>query len=306
MQGSTIEAMSAAVEDAAVICYGISMAYKESANCRLEAQYAMQQRKSMIPLLLEEKYRPTGWLGMLLGVHLWFGFFGQALASEAAFEQKVGELCRELEAVVQPEDTQAGAAPASEPEPQPRPRPPPQSGSQCAAVVAEGVPPLSPSLMAAASPRRADCDLWTTPATQLVPMTTTRRHDAPAAPAAAADDDSFCLHLQGELRELRAENQQLRHSLQSLQGQLGTLECLTADGLAALQQRLRRLREGELLTAQEGAALHDSLADFVAASPCLLGQYCTAGGVAHRMARLSEAFAEEDGGFARQLRRKCL
>jgi hypothetical protein len=171
MQGSTIEAMSAAVEDAAVICYGISMAYKESANCRLEAQYAMQQRKSMIPLLLEEKYRPTGWLGMLLGVHLWFGFFGQALASEAAFEQKVGELCRELEAVVQPEDTQAGAAPASEPEPQPRP--PPQSGSQCAAVVAEGVPPLSPSLMAAASPRRADCDLWTTPATQLVPMTTT-------------------------------------------------------------------------------------------------------------------------------------
>eukprot|EP01048_Picozoa_sp_COSAG05_P017463 COSAG05_NODE_2385_length_3135_cov_7.205863_3_plen_330_part_01 len=37
MQGSTVEVMSAAVEDAAVMCYGISQAYKESANCRLEA-----------------------------------------------------------------------------------------------------------------------------------------------------------------------------------------------------------------------------------------------------------------------------
>eukprot|EP01048_Picozoa_sp_COSAG05_P013598 COSAG05_NODE_1464_length_4807_cov_1081.654630_5_plen_191_part_00 len=35
MQGSTVEAMADAVEDAAVMCYGISQAYKESTNCRL-------------------------------------------------------------------------------------------------------------------------------------------------------------------------------------------------------------------------------------------------------------------------------
>ena len=40
MQGSTVEAMADAVEGAAVMCYGVSRAYKESANCRLEAQYA--------------------------------------------------------------------------------------------------------------------------------------------------------------------------------------------------------------------------------------------------------------------------
>ena len=40
MQSLTVEAMSAAVEDAAVVCYGISLAYKESKNCRMEAQYA--------------------------------------------------------------------------------------------------------------------------------------------------------------------------------------------------------------------------------------------------------------------------
>ena len=36
MQGSTVEVMADAVEDAAVMCYGISRAYKESANCRLD------------------------------------------------------------------------------------------------------------------------------------------------------------------------------------------------------------------------------------------------------------------------------
>ena len=48
MQGSTVEAMSEAVEGAAVMCYGISQAYKESANCRLEAQYAYQQQLDMV------------------------------------------------------------------------------------------------------------------------------------------------------------------------------------------------------------------------------------------------------------------
>ena len=96
MQGSTVEAMADAVEDAAVMCYGISEAYKESTNCRMEAQYAFQQQKDMVPLMLEEDYRPKGWLGMILGVRLWYGFYGTTLGSEGAFEGKMGELCREL------------------------------------------------------------------------------------------------------------------------------------------------------------------------------------------------------------------
>jgi hypothetical protein len=96
MQGSTVEAMADAVEGAAAMCYGISRAYKESANCRLEAQYAYQREKDMVPLMLEEGYRADGWLGMLLGTRLWYGFSGLVLASEAAFEGKMEELCREL------------------------------------------------------------------------------------------------------------------------------------------------------------------------------------------------------------------
>ena len=96
MQGSTVEAMADAVEDAAVMCYGISEAYKESTNCRMEAQYAFQQQKDMVPLMLEEDYRAKGWLGMILGVRLYYKFCGLVLASESAFQAKADELCREL------------------------------------------------------------------------------------------------------------------------------------------------------------------------------------------------------------------
>ena len=35
-------------------------------------------------------------IGMMLGVGLWYGFYGSVLESEAAFEGKTDELCREL------------------------------------------------------------------------------------------------------------------------------------------------------------------------------------------------------------------
>ena len=46
--------------------------------------------------MLEDGYRAKGWLGMMLGVRLWYGFYGSVLESEAAFEGKTDELCREL------------------------------------------------------------------------------------------------------------------------------------------------------------------------------------------------------------------
>ena len=96
MQGSTIDVMSTAVEDSAVICCAISKAYKESTNRRMEAQYAFQQVTDMVPVMMEDGYRSSGWLGMMMGVQLWYGFYGTTLDSEASFEGKVGELCHEL------------------------------------------------------------------------------------------------------------------------------------------------------------------------------------------------------------------
>ena len=39
------------------MAYGVSLAYKESSNCRLEANYAHQQELDMIPLMVTQGTR---------------------------------------------------------------------------------------------------------------------------------------------------------------------------------------------------------------------------------------------------------
>eukprot|EP01043_Picozoa_sp_COSAG02_P069995 COSAG02_NODE_12222_length_1577_cov_1.075051_2_plen_137_part_00 len=89
-----MDAMSDAIEGADVMLYGVSLRYKESANvrkapttvlsvglstaavtladilfvslhcasqCRLEANYAYQQELDMVPLMVQQDYRPQGW-----------------------------------------------------------------------------------------------------------------------------------------------------------------------------------------------------------------------------------------------------
>eukprot|EP01050_Picozoa_sp_SAG11_P000710 SAG11_NODE_24_length_24699_cov_10.132195_13_plen_723_part_00 len=99
MKGSTVDAMAAAVEGSEVMLMGVSRQYKESTNCRLEAQYAMQREVETVPLMLEEGYRADGWLGFMMGTRLWYGFYGSVVSCDedgGLFEQKVSELCREL------------------------------------------------------------------------------------------------------------------------------------------------------------------------------------------------------------------
>ena len=73
-----MDAMSDAVEGAEVVLYGVSRGYKESANCRLEANYAHQQDVDMIPLMVQEGYKAKGWLGLFLGTRLWYPFVSAA------------------------------------------------------------------------------------------------------------------------------------------------------------------------------------------------------------------------------------
>ena len=54
--------------------YGVSLAYKESSNCRMEANYAHQQELDMIPLMMTQGYSAKGWLGLILGTRMWYGF----------------------------------------------------------------------------------------------------------------------------------------------------------------------------------------------------------------------------------------
>lgn len=40
--------------------------------CRTEAEYAFQQRKKIVPILMERGYNATGWLGALIGTRCYF------------------------------------------------------------------------------------------------------------------------------------------------------------------------------------------------------------------------------------------
>eukprot|EP01050_Picozoa_sp_SAG11_P016870 SAG11_NODE_2357_length_3468_cov_1.841199_1_plen_331_part_10 len=96
MKGNTIEAMSAAIDSAEIFLYAVSIFYKESANCRLEANYAHQIQCDMVPLLMEKDYQPKGWLGMLLGTRLYYLFAEDDVADEAVFQERMDALVREI------------------------------------------------------------------------------------------------------------------------------------------------------------------------------------------------------------------
>ena len=80
----------------AAVMIGVSSADKGSANCRMEAQYALQKKKPLVPLMLVEGYEADGWLGLLLGTSMWYGFFGDTLSSSSAFDGRMDALCREI------------------------------------------------------------------------------------------------------------------------------------------------------------------------------------------------------------------
>ena len=96
MKGSTVDAMSDAIDNADVMLYAVSEQYKESGNCRLEANYAHQQDVEMIPLMVQEGYKAKGWLGLLLSTRMWYPFYGCEDNDDAAFEGRVDPVAREI------------------------------------------------------------------------------------------------------------------------------------------------------------------------------------------------------------------
>ncbi|XP_064596636.1 uncharacterized protein LOC135463305 [Liolophura sinensis] len=91
MEGSTLQAMADAVENSAAVLMCMSRKYKDSPNCRAEAEYAFQRRVPIIPLLMEDGYKADGWLGILLGSKLFFDFSGRY-----SFESRFDSLIKAL------------------------------------------------------------------------------------------------------------------------------------------------------------------------------------------------------------------
>ncbi|CAF3160052.1 unnamed protein product [Rotaria sp. Silwood2] len=92
MHGSTLVAMAQAIEDSDIILFCVTEKYSQSPNCQKEAEYAFVRQKIMIPLLLQSNYKPTGWLGLLMGTSLYIDF------TKNEFAQNYLKLKSEIEA----------------------------------------------------------------------------------------------------------------------------------------------------------------------------------------------------------------
>ncbi|XP_077863462.1 uncharacterized protein LOC144347211 [Saccoglossus kowalevskii] len=91
MGGSTLSAMADAVENAVAIVVCMTQNYKDSPNCRTEAEYAFQCRKKIVPIKVRSDYHPDGWLGAILGTKFYFQFLG-----EDVFESSLQAMMKEL------------------------------------------------------------------------------------------------------------------------------------------------------------------------------------------------------------------
>jgi hypothetical protein len=74
MHGNTLESMAHAVEQASLLVICMTDKYKQSPNCQSEAEYAYRLKKPFVPIVLQSKYKPDGWLGMLVGARVYVDF----------------------------------------------------------------------------------------------------------------------------------------------------------------------------------------------------------------------------------------
>ena len=88
---ATVDAMAEAVENAAVFVLCFSEYYKASPNCRAEAMYAFRLKKNIVPVRVQERYIPDGWLGFLIGTELYYD-----ISDEDYLELNVNKLAREI------------------------------------------------------------------------------------------------------------------------------------------------------------------------------------------------------------------
>lgn len=100
MEGSILEAMARAVEEARIVLVCYSEKYKDSQNCRTEAEYAYSQKKEIVPLLMQTGYKATGWLGAMIGARLFYDFSGKY-----DFDKKFTELYLALAGKLVPKNT---------------------------------------------------------------------------------------------------------------------------------------------------------------------------------------------------------
>ncbi|CAF0924268.1 unnamed protein product [Rotaria sp. Silwood1] len=74
IHGDTMTAMANAIENSEFVFICMSEAYKQSPFCQAEAHYAFERRCKLIPIIMKAKYKPDGWLGIIVSGKIYIDF----------------------------------------------------------------------------------------------------------------------------------------------------------------------------------------------------------------------------------------
>jgi hypothetical protein len=295
-------------------------------DCRLEAQYGHQQQVDLIPLMMESGYKPTGWLGLIIGTRLYFNFHPAAVETDAAFMQQVDLVVRDLGERGKPKARSAGRVSegvpprvertvrSMEPSPAPAPARAPVRAPAPAPAPAP-VPALAPAPAPAPSPVTPDRGGFTPSMQQLASpaaMVVQQRsmEDTSLVELMFEREDRMRQEAKAEKEELRqeakAEKEELRQEMQKMRKEMAPAPAISEQQLAALQARLEALHAEKLLSDDELYALEDMVADcaelgHLVTKDMLVSIPATA--KLYKLVCLSENMPG-DAAFARQARRK--
>ncbi|CAF0725053.1 unnamed protein product [Didymodactylos carnosus] len=108
MHINLLDAMAQAIEQAMVIIMCFTEKYKDSPSCRLEAEYAIQKNKKIVPLIAQANWKPTGWLGIILGQKLYINFAKKTF--DIAYKEMLAEVKANTETAADDEQRRRGSA----------------------------------------------------------------------------------------------------------------------------------------------------------------------------------------------------
>lgn len=91
MHGVTMAAMAHAIENSQFVILCMSDSYKQSAYCQSEAHYAFERQCRFIPAVMKHKYRPDGWLGIMVSGKIYIDF------TKLEFDQAYRKLKTEID-----------------------------------------------------------------------------------------------------------------------------------------------------------------------------------------------------------------
>jgi len=103
-----MDAMAQAIEQSKTVLICMSEQYRRSNYCRAEAHYAFQRQLKIVPILLQEHYKPDGWLLFLVGQLLYVDF------TKHEFSQAIEMVIKELKAPVVGEIGRVSVCPKEE------------------------------------------------------------------------------------------------------------------------------------------------------------------------------------------------